>query len=340
MYDLAVIVVSTNDRHWLGPCLRSVYGRSGDLRLEVVVADNESTDGTSELIREEFPEARVLPCRNLGFGHANNRALLTCHARYALFLNPDTEILEGTLTELVSQLDERPDIGLASVRQVTADGSLYPTIFRFPNALRAVGEAIGVERFPWAPAWLAGRVTDQRAYDREVEADWLTGAFMLVRAEALLGAGVFDERFFMSSEETDLAYRIKQAGWRVVHIPQLTLRHHVHTGRPLGERMFAQYEFSRRQYAEKHFSPPHRAIYLSLVKLRWRIRLLLRLVGHGEASRRTLRRALRTLSGAEPPPFGDPPTVAVSTINEPLGSTERRPPAFFLTETRRISDQL
>ena len=327
MHDLAVIIVSTNDRGWLGPCLGSLYERSGDLELDVVVVDNDSTDGTSELVREEFPQARVVSCRNRGFGHANNRALLSCEARYVLFLNPDTEILEGTLAELVSLLDDRPEIGLAGVRQLTADGSLFPTIFRFPNALRALGEAIGVARFSRAPAWLGGRVMDQSAYAHEVEVDWLTGSFMLVRAEALLGAGVFDERFFMSSEETDLAYRIRQAGWRVVHMAQLTILHHVHAGQPLGDRMFAQYEFSRRQYAEKHFSPVHRAIYLTLVRLRWQIRLLLSLVGQGGASRRTIRRALRTLSGAEAPPFGEPPEVAVQPIDDALVPAGRRPSA-------------
>src|SRR5256885_10266036 len=151
MHDLAVIIVSTNDREWLTPCLRSVYERAGDLDIDVVVADNESTDGTRELIRDEFPAARVVTSRNRGFGHANNRAAMTCNARYLLFLNPDTEILDGTLEQLVRTLDRRPEIGLAGVRQLTADGTVYPTMRRFPNALRALGEALGSERFPWSP---------------------------------------------------------------------------------------------------------------------------------------------------------------------------------------------
>lgn len=312
MHDLAVIVVSTNDSEWLTPCLSSVYARAGDLALDVVVADNESTDGTAELIRDEFPAARVVRCRNRGFGHANNRAVMTCDARYVLFLNPDTEIREGTLSALISNLDGRPEIGLASVRQVTPNGAVYPTIRRFPNALRAAGEAIGSERFPRSLGWLGPRVLDTNLYDREVDCDWLTGAFMVVRKEALLAAGVFDERFFMSSEEVDLAYRIKQAGWRVVHLPQLTILHHVHMGKPLGERMEAQYAFARRQYAEKHFSPVHRAIYMSAVKARYRLRLMLGLLPGADPYRRNCsRRALRTLRGIEPPPYGAPSLRAV-----------------------------
>ena len=316
MDDLAVIVVSTNDAEWLTPCLSTVYAHAGDLRLDVVVADNESTDGTAELIRDQFSAARVVPCRNLGFGHANNRALLTCTARYVLFLNPDTEILDGTLADLVALLDRRSRIGMAGVRQLTADGALYPTIRNFPNALRAFGQAIGSERFPVSPSALRERVLEERVYDEEVSCDWMTGSFMLVRMEALQGAGIFDERFFMSSEETDLAYRIKQAGWQVVHLPQMTILHHVHMGEPLGERMEAQYAIASRQFAEKHLPAIHRAIYLVFLRLHYRIRLLRSFAPGHEAERPGARRALRTLRGQEPPPFGPPPPAAVAPLGE------------------------
>ncbi len=320
MHDLAVIIVSTNDRDWLRPCLRTVFEQAGELDIDVVIADNESTDGTAELIRDDFPAARVVPSRNLGFGHANNRAALTCNARYVLFLNPDTEVLSGSLEYLVGVLDGRPEIGMASVRQITRDGAVYPTIRRFPNALRAFGEALGAGSLPRSPRWLRERELEERLYDREVACDWMTGAFMIVRREALAGAGIFDERFFMSSEETDLAYRIKQAGWQVVHLPCMTILHHVHMGQPLGDRMEAQYAFARRQYAEKHFSPVHRWLYLSAVRLRYRIRLLVSLApGRGGQTRASARRALRTLRGAEAPPFGAPPGAAV----QPAGSEAR-----------------
>lgn len=326
MHDLAVIVVSTNDSEWLQPCLSTLYEHAGAIDLDVVVADNESTDGTAELIRDEFPAARVVPSCNRGFGHANNRAAMTCDARYVLFLNPDTEFLSGNLEGLVSYLDERPDIGLASVIQLTPDGSVYPTIRRFPNALRAAGEAIGSERLPRALGWLGPRVLDRSLYTREVDCDWLTGAFMVVRTEALRGAGLFDERFFMSSEEVDLALRIKQAGWRVVHLPQATILHHVHMGKPLGERMEAQYAFARQQYAEKHFSAAHRVVFMSIVKAKYRSRLLLGLMPGGDEYRRVCsRRALRTLSGAEPPPYGTPPGQAVAEHRLSATSSESRP---------------
>ena len=119
MHDLAIVIVSTNEGHWLRPCLSTIFEHEGGIELEVVVADNESTDETSAVVGE-FAGARVVPCRNRGFAHANNRGYMTTNARYVLFLNPDTEILQGTFGELVRALDERPGVGLVGVRQVDA----------------------------------------------------------------------------------------------------------------------------------------------------------------------------------------------------------------------------
>ena len=156
MTDIAIITVSTNEAHWLRPCLSTVFEHLGDVRADVVVVDNESSDGTAALVASEFPAARVVPSRNHGFSHANNRALMTCDARYVLFLNPDTEIVDGTFAELVAMMDARPTVGLIGVRQVNADGVLDTTIRRFPNALRALGDAMAAERWP-EPAALARR---------------------------------------------------------------------------------------------------------------------------------------------------------------------------------------
>ena len=142
-----------------------------------------------------------------------------------LFLNPDTEILSGTLEDLVRAMDDRPRVGLAGVRQVTADGALYPTIGRFPNALRAIVDTTGLQRLVGG-SWLGSRETDFSRYADEVQCDWTSGSFMLVRREALDSAGTFDERFFLYSEEVDLCRRVKQAGWQVRHLPGFEILHH------------------------------------------------------------------------------------------------------------------
>jgi GT2 family glycosyltransferase len=309
--DLAIIIVSTNEASWLEPCLSTVFDHAGDARLDVVVVDNESTDGTRELVETRFPEVRVIGSRNLGFAHANNQGAKTCTARYVLFLNPDTEIVEGTFGELVAALDERPDTGLAGVRQLTATGTLWPTIRYFPNISRAVGEAFLSERWPARPRWAGERELDESLYDHELECDWTSGSFMLARREALLSAGLLDERFFIYSEEPDLCLRMKREGWTVRHLPLMTIIHHAGKGgvRP---RMVAQDAFTRRQYAKKHFPVPRRVAFLAAVGTNHALRAVAPQRGELAARRRAASRlALRTLVGRADPPFGSPPPTAI-----------------------------
>jgi N-acetylglucosaminyl-diphospho-decaprenol L-rhamnosyltransferase len=316
MHDLAIVVVSTNEAHWLDACLSTVHAHAGPISLDVVVADNASTDGTAELVGERFPRARVVRCENRGFSHANNRALMTCDARYVLLLNPDTEIREGSFADLVAAMDARPDVGFASVRQVLPDGTLFPTIRRFPSPLRALGDALGAERLRVGGAQLGERELAAEPYERETEADWLTGAFMLVRREALEAAGLLDERFFMSSEETDLCFRVKAAGWRVVHLPSMTIVHHAGK-RGTSPRMDAQYAFARRLFARKHLPTGRRAAYLAALGLRYGLRAVVpdrpgERDGDGALRRESARLSLQTLAGRRPPPFGAPPRTAVA----------------------------
>lgn len=305
---MAVVIVSFNDARWLERCLSSVFECAGDATLEVIVVDNASTDGTSELVESRFPLVRVVSSVNRGFAYGNNRGLETAGARYALLLNPDTEIVAGTLGELVQRLDTRPQVGLVGVRQITADGTLWPTIRRFPSVSRAFGEALFSRHWPIHPAWSGERVFDPEPYEREVECDWPMGSFMLVRREALLAAGPLDERFFLYCEEPDLCLRIKRAGWHARHMPQLTIVHHAGKG-GVQARMLAQEAYARKQYAHKHFGPVRSRLYLSALLLHH----LLRALGAGAdganepARREGARWALRVLAGRAEPPFGLPP---------------------------------
>jgi GT2 family glycosyltransferase len=308
--DLAIVIVSTNEAHWLEPCLRTVFAQAGDAELDVVVVDNESTDGTRELVESNFP-ARVVGSVNRGFSYANNRGALTTEARYVLFLNPDTEIVAGTFGEMVALMDARPHVGLAGARQLDGDSELYPTIRRFPGPLRSLGDSLGSERWPVRPSWAGGRVLDPAAYDTELPCDWTSGSFMFARREALLSAGLLDERFFIYSEEVDLCLRIKRAGWEIVHLPQMTIIHHAGKGgvRP---KMAAQDAWSRRQYAEKHFPPARRRAYLGAVLAGHVIRAAIP-GGREEGARRraAARLSISTVLGRTPPPFGQAPATAL-----------------------------
>ena len=313
MADLAIVVVSTNEAHWLQACLSSVYDHAGGARLQVIVVDNSSTDGTRALVESSFPEALVVSSPNNGFSYGNNRGIEQANARYVLLLNPDTEVIEGTFAELVALLDERPEVGMAGVCQVRGDGTRSPTIRRFPTISRALGEALFCERWPVHPAWSGERVLDGEAYAREQECDWTSGSYMLVRREALLSAGLLEERFFIYSEEPDLCLRIKRAGWSVRHMPQMTIVHHAGKGgvRP---RMVAQEAYTRKQFARKHFGRLYGDLYLSAWGLHHVIRAATARGAGGDAAARRegAWRALRTMIGRAEPPFGQPPPTTVT----------------------------
>ena len=310
MKDIAVIVVTYNSARWTESCLRSIFEHLGALRADVVVVDAESTDETTDIVAG-FPGVRLLRCRNRGFAYANNRGLMTCDARYVLFLNPDTEILQGNVSDLVRAMDRRPTVGLVGIRQLDAEGRVDRTIRRFPNALRGLGDAFSAERVPRRPRWLGERELDANAYDREVECDWTSGSFMLARREAIESAGFMDERFFMYSEETDLCRRISSAGWEMRHFPWMTILHYGAEGR-IEPRIESLSAHSRIVYARKHFSWAHRALYFGTVLLHHAVRFVC--AGRGElGSRRRAAHwaALRTLLRLSPPPHPPPSPFSV-----------------------------
>jgi GT2 family glycosyltransferase len=300
--DLAVIVVSHRDEQWLEPCLRTVFARSTGVVLDVIVVDNAGGHAR-ELVEAQFPDARVLACENRGFAHACNLAWGTCRARYALFLNPDTEIVAGTFVQLLAELDARPEIGVAGVRQVAVDGVLHPSIRYFPTPLRALGEALASERWPVHWRWAGERELDVTSYEDETDCDWTSGSFMLARGEALESAGLMDERFFLYSEEPDLCLRIKQRGWSVRHLPTMTVVHHGGGDELAAARLQAQQAYARRLYAAKHLGRFGGRAYVAALGLRH----LLRAVGPvNREQRRAARLALRALLRPAQAPLGPP----------------------------------
>jgi N-acetylglucosaminyl-diphospho-decaprenol L-rhamnosyltransferase len=248
--DLSVIVVTHNGRERALETLESGFAAQGWLDAEWLVVDAGSTDGTPEAVAGRFPGVRLFRRENRGFAASNNVALREARGRYVLLLNPDIEFRRGSLAELVAAMDARPEIGLASVIQSDADGRPLPSIRRFPSPLRSFGEALLADRWPVGRG-LQERVLDPARYGRAGAADWLVGAFLIARREAVEAVGPLDERFFLYSEECDWCYRFWQAGWQVEHLPNLTVVHHCGDGS--SGALKPQLTHSRILFAEKHY---------------------------------------------------------------------------------------
>lgn len=241
--DLSILIVSWNVAPLLQRCLRSIVQQSAptDLprirklttpaaagaTLEVIVVDNASRDESVTMLTAEFPWVQVIVnADNAGFTRANNQAFAASRGAAALFLNPDTEVSPGALTTLLVYLRAHPNVGVLGPRLRYPDGSIQSSRRRFPTLATALFESTLLEQWwPHNPAARAYRLEDVPD-DRAQDVDWLVGACLLVPRHVLDQVGTWDEGFFMYSEELDLCRRIRDAGWRVVYLPQAEVIHY------------------------------------------------------------------------------------------------------------------
>lgn len=240
--DASVVIVSFNTREVLRECLEALRRESAGLTVETIIVDNGSTDGSVEMIRNGYPEVRLLVSPiNLGFGGANNLAFERARGRYVILLNSDAFLTPGSLRRSVAHMDLNRHIGLGGGRLIGRDGSPQPSARTFPALLTDLFVHTGLSaRFP--ESHLFGRFDRTWADPMEQACvDWVPGAYSIVRAQALAAAGPFDRRFFLYYEEVDLCRRIKAAGYSIWYWPDVPV---VHIG---GEssRQVASLEMSR-----------------------------------------------------------------------------------------------
>ncbi len=240
MVELSIVIVSWNVRELLRRCLHSILDARRSINIEVIVVDNASTDGSSDVVQAEFPAVHVITNQeNRGFPAANNQGLAVAQGRYVLLLNPDTEVMdaEAGLATMVAFADAHPDVGMVGPQLLNPDGSVQSSRRRFPTLATAVFESTwlepyasrsGVGLFGTTPRRLLARyyLLDQPD-DVVQDVDWVTGAAMMARREAVEQVGPLDEGFFMYSEELDWCKRFREAGWRVVYLPTARIIHHV-----------------------------------------------------------------------------------------------------------------
>lgn len=226
--DLSVVIVVYNVRDLLAACLASLYASRGPLAVEVCVVDNASQDGSAALVRARFPEVALIACdANRGYARANNLALERASGRHILLLNPDTVLPPDGLRTLVRLLDEDPTLGAVGPKLVRPDGSLDLACRRsFPTPEVALYRMLGLSRrFPRSRRFARYNLTYLDP-DEPADVDAVVGACMAIRGTALRQVGLLDERFFMYGEDLDLAFRLKQHGWRVRYEPSVVVLHH------------------------------------------------------------------------------------------------------------------
>ena len=291
--DLSIVIVNWNTRDLLAQCLESVVA-SPNLRIpdsvnqpgmhdlppitiEVRVVDNASTDGSAHMVRARFPWVRLVENReNVGFARANNQAIRESEAHYVLLLNPDTEVTLGALEILVRFIDAHPQASAVGPRLLNPDGTLQPSCHPAPTLPGELWRLFHLDAlWPYGLYPMA-----EWDLDTPRRVDVVQGACLLLRRAALDQVGLFDEAYFMYSEEVDLCHRLRRADWSLYWVPEAQVVHYgSQSTQQMAAEMFLQLYQSKLLYFRKHHGWLAAQVYklilvaalarLSLSRLAW-----------------------------------------------------------------------
>ncbi|WP_210486237.1 glycosyltransferase family 2 protein [Rufibacter aurantiacus] len=270
MKDLSVIIVNYNVSYFLEQCLLSVRKAVRGLQVEVFVVDNNSVDGSVEMVQRRFPEVILLANKeNLGFSKANNQAIRQAQGKYVLLLNPDTVVEEDTFCKCFRFMEEHPKTGALGVKMMDGAGLFLPESKRgLPTPWVAFSKVFGLAAmFPTSSVFNRYHLGHLHP-DQVHKIDILAGAFMFMRAQALEKVGLLDEDFFMYGEDIDLSYRIKEGGYDVVYFPETRIIHYKgESTRKTSVNYVFMFYRAMMVFAEKHFSGRQARLYSFLIRL-------------------------------------------------------------------------
>lgn len=289
MVDLGIVIVNYNTSALLKACLQSIRQSEGDYKIQTCVVDNASADDSVSMVQTVFPEvALIASAENGGFSRANNLGLKHFGfgggqngntPRYALLLNPDTELSPHALATMIQFMDETPSAGAVGPKLLLTDGSLDLACRRsFPSPEISFYRMTGLSKlFPASPRF--GRYNLTFIDPNElIEVDSVVGAFMMVRREAIAQAGLMDETYFMYGEDLDWAYEIKKHGWKIFYNPNATV---LHVKRASSRRSVkAQVEFYRAMkiFYYKHYEANTARwlhyLIMAGIQLKWKLALI------------------------------------------------------------------
>lgn len=289
-FTFSIIIVSHNSVRFLPKCLASIVSQQSSYPFEIILVDNASEDTSVLFVQQNYPQVNIIHNKdNKGFAYANNQGIRHSKGKYVLLLNPDTILLESALERLVSYLDAANDVGAVGPKILNPDGTLQRTGVSFPSLWNVFVEIFFLDiLFPKSK--LFGR--HKKLYknpNQLYDVDYLQGSCLMIRKSILDEIGLLDESFFMFFEETDICYRIKKSGKRVVYCPEASVIHFGRSGMGYYDKMsIVQYHQSLLKFIYKHFSVRYRVLFRCAVFVRSLVRaILLSFAGLLIDSRRT-----------------------------------------------------
>lgn len=270
--DVSIIIVNYNVKYFLEQCLKSIYNAKKNLEIEIYVVDNNSVDGSSKMIKENFPDVKLIQNKqNVGFAKANNQALKLCKGKYVLILNPDTVLQEDTLVCCFDFMEKHPDAGACTVKMINGKGKFLPESKRgLPTPEVAFYKMFGINKlFPHSRRfnkYYLGHLNNDEINEIEI----LPGAFMFIRKSVLDIVGFFDENFFMYGEDVDLSYRILKAGYKNYYVPATKIIHYKGESTKKGSLNYylvfyqAMLIFSKKHFSNKYVKAFNILIHLAI----------------------------------------------------------------------------
>jgi len=275
---LSVVIVNYNVKYFLEQCLLSVQKALVGVDAEVWVVDNDSIDGSVDMVKDKFPEVKCIAnTNNTGFSVANNQAIVKSSGEYVLLLNPDTVVQEDTFKICLQYLDKHQDVGGLGVKMIDGKGKFLPESKRgLPTPEVALYKMIGLNKlFPKSKRfgkYHLGFVNENQT----AEIDVLAGAYMMMRKSVLDQTGLLDETFFMYGEDIDLSYRITKAGYKNVYLPTTSI---IHYKGESTKRMSVNYVFIFYRamviFAKKHYTGSFASLFVSLINVSIYVRAFL-----------------------------------------------------------------
>ena len=270
--DLSIVIVSWNVKELLKENLKAIYDNTQNVDFEVFVVDNDSHDNTAEMIKKDFQQVRLIENNfNAGFAKANNQAIKKSQGKLVLLLNPDMQVLPGTLEKMVEWMKQDKKAGVVGCRLIDENKKTVPHVRRFPTFFDQLMIILKVPHlFPFV---LNKYLMKDFDYDKETEVDSIRGAFFMIKREVIEKVGEMDEQYFLWCEEVDYCKQVKKAGFKIMYNPEVRCINH--TGKSFSQVKRTTTQKYFRDSMLKYFKKWHPAWQYYILKITWPIGILI-----------------------------------------------------------------
>lgn len=224
--DVSIVILNYRSRELVKQCVKTILEYGMKSTCEIIVVDNDSHDGIGDMLAERFPGVKFIQSEsNGGYAHGNNLGIKASSGKYVLVMNPDITVRPGSIDALVDYMEANPKVGVCGPKLVHPSGTLDASCYRFPTRAMPLYRRTPLGKLPAGKKAISHYLMDDydRKEDREV--DWLLGAVLMTRREAIDQIGLLDERYFLYLEDTDWCRRFWKAGWKVMFVAGTEMVH-------------------------------------------------------------------------------------------------------------------